>query len=150
MSPPAPVGGGRRPSRRCDDFRVRVTGDVISSIQMVNIENVREFVPILFAARSLSQPVNSEITKIHKAEVIEKYMNKILILRIHAALRVRAQIWLRSLKFARFERSCAWSPFWKHSQRKNLALRVPIEDYIEDPSSQSSECGAFTVGGGQE
>ena len=67
MSPPAPVGGGRRPSRRCDDFRVRVTADVISSIQMVNIENVREFVPILFAARSLSQPVNSEITKIHEA-----------------------------------------------------------------------------------
>ena len=91
MSPPAPVGGGRRPSRRCDDFRVRVTADVISSIQMVNIENVREFVPILFAARSLSQPVNSEITKIHKAEVIEKYMNTILILRIHAA-RARADL----------------------------------------------------------
>ncbi len=91
MSPPAPVGGGRRPSRRCDDFRVRVTADVISSIQMVNIENVREFVPILFAARSLLQPVNSEITKIHKAKVIEKYMNKILILRLHAA-RARADL----------------------------------------------------------
>lgn len=76
MSPAAPVGGGRRPSRRWDDFRVRVTADVISSIQMVNIENVREFVPILFAARSLSQPVNSEITKIHQiheAVLIEKY-----------------------------------------------------------------------------
>ncbi len=88
MSPAAPVGGGRRPSRRWDDFRVRVTADVISSIQMVNIENVREFVPILFAARSLSQPVNSEITKIHQiheAVLIEKYMNKILILRIRAA-----------------------------------------------------------------
>ena len=72
---------------------MRVTADVISSIQMVNIENVREFVPILFAARSLSQPVNSEITKIHQiheAVLIEKYMNKILILRIHA--RARAQI----------------------------------------------------------
>ena len=91
MSPAAPVGGGRRPSRRWDDFRVRVTVDVISSIQMVNIENVREFVPILFAARSLSQPVNSEITKIHEAEVIEKYMNTILILRIHAA-RARADL----------------------------------------------------------
>jgi len=91
---------------------VRVTADVISSIQMVNIENVREFVPILFAARSLSQPVNSEITKIHQiheAVLIEKYMNKILILIIHAALRARAraQIWRRSLKFSRFERSCA-------------------------------------------
>jgi hypothetical protein len=62
-----PVGGGRRPSRRWDDFRVRVTVDSMRSIQMVNIENVSEFVPILFAARSLSQPVNSEITKIHEA-----------------------------------------------------------------------------------
>jgi hypothetical protein len=76
VSPAAPVGGGRRPSRRWDDFRVRVTADVISSIQMVNIENVREFITILFAARSLSQPVNSEITKIHEAVVIEKYMTK--------------------------------------------------------------------------